>query len=68
VPPNPQRSSGVTLFSVTLKSVFLLPPPAASTAQKAVESLIESQILARDAGALIFDNPFFKRWVSFNGA
>lgn len=41
---------------------------SASTAQKAVESLIERQILARDAGALIFDNPFFKRWVSFNGA
>ena len=41
---------------------------SASTAQKAVESLIERQILARDAGALIFDNPFFRRWVSFNGA
>jgi hypothetical protein len=41
---------------------------AASTVATAVESLIERQFLVRtDEDGVIFDNPFFKRWVAFNG-
>ncbi len=41
---------------------------AASTAQKAVEGLIERQFLVREGGRVVFDSPFFRRWVDFNGA
>lgn len=40
---------------------------AASTASKAVEALVERQFLVRDESGLIFDNPFFRRWVELNG-
>ena len=37
-----------------------------STAQSAVARLIDRQILVRTATGVIFDNPFFKRWVIFH--
>lgn len=40
---------------------------AASTASKAIEALVERQFLARDDSGIIFDNPFFRRWVELNG-
>jgi hypothetical protein len=40
---------------------------AASTASTAAEALIERQFLARSDQRIIFDNPFFRRWVEFNG-
>ena len=48
----------------TLRAYGLKGP---STAQKAIEGLVERQILARDNGVLQFDNPFFRRWVALNG-
>ena len=41
---------------------------ATSTAQTAVAALVEQQILVRTDAGLIFDSPFFQRWVGFNGA
>jgi uncharacterized protein len=42
---------------------------SASTAGTAVASLLDRMILARDAkGRVIFDSPFFRRWVEFNAA
>jgi hypothetical protein len=38
-----------------------------STAGKAIESLIDRQILTRDNGELVFDSPFLKRWVAAHG-
>jgi uncharacterized protein len=37
-----------------------------STAQSALARLIDRQILVRTANGIIFDNPFFKRWVIFH--
>ena len=53
-----QPTSSATLRELGLKS--------ASTAQKAIEALVERQFLVRESGKLIFDNPFFRRWVVFN--
>jgi hypothetical protein len=39
----------------------------ASTAQSALERLLERQILIRSENSVQFDNPFFRRWVEFNG-
>jgi hypothetical protein len=41
---------------------------SASTAQSAIDALFDKQILTRDAEQLIFDNPFFRRWVEANAA
>ena len=41
---------------------------SASTAQSAIDALFDKQILTRDADQLIFDNPFFRRWVEANAA
>lgn len=40
---------------------------AASTASTALEHLIMRQILVRDSSGVFFDNPYFRRWVEFNG-
>jgi len=40
---------------------------AASTASTALEALVDRQFLVRTEEGLIFDNPFFRRWVAFNG-
>ncbi len=40
---------------------------ATSTASTAVEALVERQFLVRTDDRVIFDNPFFRRWVQFNG-
>jgi len=40
---------------------------AASTASTALEALVERQFLVRLDSGVIFDNPFFRRWVAFNG-
>ena len=41
---------------------------SASSAHAALEAMVQSQILVREKPALIvFDNPFFKRWVAANG-
>ena len=40
---------------------------ATSTASSAVEALVERQLLVRTDTAVIYDNPFFRRWVAFNG-
>ena len=40
---------------------------ATSTASTAVEALMERQFLVRTNAGMIFDNPFFRRWVQFNG-
>jgi hypothetical protein len=39
----------------------------ASTAQSALERLLEKQILVRAGDAIQFDSPFFRRWVAYNG-
>ena len=39
-----------------------------STAAKAIAALIDRQILIRDGGSLVFDSPFFLRWVAANSA
>jgi len=42
---------------------------ATSTASTAVEALLERQFLVRtDEKGVIYDNPFFRRWVEFNGS
>jgi hypothetical protein len=41
---------------------------SASTAQSAIEALFDKQILTRDGEKLIYDNPFFRRWVEANAA
>jgi hypothetical protein len=40
---------------------------AASTASTAIEALVERQFLARTDAGVVFDSPFFRRWVAFNG-
>jgi hypothetical protein len=40
---------------------------AASTASTAIEALVERQFLVRTDPGLVFDSPFFRRWVAFNG-
>lgn len=40
---------------------------ATSTASTALEALVDRQFLVRTPGGVIFDNPFFRRWVAFNG-
>lgn len=40
---------------------------AASTAGTAVEALVDRQFLTRTDDSIIFDNPFFRRWVQSNG-
>ncbi len=40
---------------------------SASTAAKAIDALIERQILTRDGGQVIFDSPFMRRWVKAHG-
>ncbi|HEY5213090.1 MAG TPA: ATP-binding protein [Acidobacteriaceae bacterium] len=40
---------------------------ATSTASTAVEALVDRQFLVRTNAGMIFDNPFFRRWVQFNG-
>jgi hypothetical protein len=39
----------------------------ASTATTAVRALVKTQTLIRADGKLGFDNPFFRRWVAYNG-
>jgi hypothetical protein len=39
---------------------------ATSTASTALEALVERQFLVRTADGVIFDSPFFRRWVAFN--
>lgn len=39
---------------------------SASSAQAAIASLTDSQLLTRTSGGLVFDNPFFSRWVAAN--
>lgn len=39
---------------------------SASSAQAAIASLIDSQLLTRVQDTLVFDNPFFCRWVAAN--
>lgn len=41
---------------------------SASTAQSAIDALFDKQILTRDGEKLIFDSPFFRRWVEANAA
>jgi len=40
---------------------------ATSTASTALEALVDRQFLVRSEKGVIFDNPFFRRWVEFNG-
>lgn len=40
----------------------------ASTAGTAVVALEDRQILVRESGKVLFDNPFFRRWVNSNAA
>jgi len=40
---------------------------AASTASTAIEALVERQFLVRTDAGVVFDSPFFRRWVAFNG-
>ena len=40
---------------------------SASTASAAVAALVERQFLVRTGKGLEFDNPFFRRWVKYNG-
>ena len=40
---------------------------ATSTASTALEALVDRQFLVRTGQGVIFDNPFFRRWVEFNG-
>lgn len=49
--------------SDTLREYGLKAPSTASTA---IEALVERQFLARDHSGIIFDNPFFRRWVELN--
>ena len=39
---------------------------SASSAQAAIASLTDSQLLTRTRDGLVFDNPFFYRWVGAN--
>jgi hypothetical protein len=41
---------------------------AASSASKALEALVERQMLIHDGDRLAFDNPFFRYWVRANAA
>jgi hypothetical protein len=41
---------------------------SASTAQSAIDALFDKQILTRDGEKLVFDSPFFRRWVGANAA
>lgn len=41
---------------------------SASTAQSALERLLERAILIRTPDGVEFDSPFFRRWVAFNGS
>jgi hypothetical protein len=41
---------------------------SASSAHTAIEAMLQRQILVREKPAsIVFDNPFFKRWVVANG-
>lgn len=40
---------------------------AASTAATAIEHLLKRQILVRDDRGVVFDSPFFRRWVEYHG-
>jgi len=50
--------------AATLRELGIRTP---STAQTAIEALEDKQVLVRADGKLIFDHPFFRRWVDFNG-
>jgi len=76
---NQWRPLGVTERAV-LRAIAAGKPPtaadtlrayginAASSAAHGIENLVNLQFLARTDGKVIFDNPFFRRWVNFNGA
>ncbi len=40
---------------------------SASTAATAIEHLLKRQILIRDDRGVVFDSPFFRRWVEYHG-
>jgi hypothetical protein len=40
---------------------------AASSASTAVEALVERQFLVRTDEGVVFDSPYFRRWVAFHG-
>ena len=40
---------------------------AASTATTAIKHLIKRQILVRDKRVVVFDSPYFRRWVEYHG-
>ena len=55
-----QPTAAATLRKFGVKS--------ASSAQAAIEAMVQRQILVREKPArVVFDNPFFKRWVAANG-
>jgi len=55
-----QPTAAATLRRFGIKST--------SSAQTALESMLQRQILVREKPArVVFDNPFFKRWVAANG-
>ena len=55
-----QPTAAATLRKFGVKS--------ASSAHTAIESMLQRQILVREKPAsIVFDNPFFKRWVAANG-
>lgn len=76
---NQWRPLGVTERAV-LRAVAAGKPPTASetlraygvnapsSAAHAVENLINLQFFVRADAKVIFDNPFFRRWVDFNGS
>jgi hypothetical protein len=65
---------------VSLRAIAAgLPPFAASTLQRygirtastasyAVKALVENELLVYDQDRLIFDSPFFRRWIEANAA
>jgi hypothetical protein len=75
---NQWRPLGVTERAV-LRAISAGKPPtaadtlrayginAASSAAHAIENLVNLQFLTRTNAKVIFDNPFFRRWVDFNG-
>ena len=76
---NQWRPLGVTERAV-LRAIAAGKPPTASetlrtygvnapsSAAHAVENLINLQFFVRTEGKVIFDNPFFRRWVDFNAS
>lgn len=50
------------LYAADVRDQYALPAP--SSVHKAVETLISRGLLVKDGDGVVFDSPFFRRWVS----